>query len=362
MRRFLAGIALCLMLALCTIPAVATGAADAPPPDLSGRLDEIFRARSQWLLSDGAPPPLAADYLPGSSRAKWALQHEQGKIKYVKTWAESRGVKFVEAIPSLYTKYLSGDEGRARFYVGQTLSLGYVYPGEQTVNRFGVGSRHVLELRRHEEKWVVASEWYSDPLGDDSEVPDVMPSLVPEGLPLPAVSAPEPAAAMRKGGYDRQGAIAYADKFCGLAAGCGNGHRYNAKYRNYTGDGGDCSNFLSQILREGGRLRIPPGLIRVSNMTGYLQGSGQAWVVARAPFHKMWKQAAQKPRGFLDMVGPGDVVAFQLKGKMEHIAIITGFDSHGYPMVNSHTADRYRAPFDLGWDRKTVYWFLRMAG
>jgi len=131
----------------------------------------------------------------------------------------------------------------------------------------------VLELRGPEGKWVVASEWYSDPLGDDSEVPDVMPSLVPEGLPLPAVSAPEPAAAMRKGGYDRQGAIAYADKFCGLAAGCGNGHRYNAKYRNYTGDGGDCSNFLSQIPREGGRLRIPPGLIRVSNVTGDFQGS-----------------------------------------------------------------------------------------
>ncbi|MDF2629675.1 MAG: hypothetical protein K0R39_3506 [Symbiobacteriaceae bacterium] len=361
MRRFLAGIALCLMLALCTVTSVATGAADAPPPDLSGRLEEIFRNRSQWLVSDGTPTPLTADYFPGSARAKWAISHEQGKIKYVKTWAESRGVKFVEANPSLYIKYLSGDEGRARFYVGQTLALGYVYPGETTVNRFGVGSRHVLELRRHEEKWVVASEWYSDPLGDDSEVPDVMPSLVPEGLPLPTVSAPEPAAALRKG-YNRQGAIAYADKYCGLAAGCGNGHRYNTKYRNYTGDGGDCSNFLSQILREGGGLRVPPGLIRVSNMTGYLQGSGQAWVVGRAPFRQLWKQAAQKPRGFLDMVGPADLVAFQLKGKMEHVAIITGFDSHGYPMVNSHTADRFRAPFDLGWDRKTVYWFLRVSG
>ncbi|HYF91943.1 MAG TPA: amidase domain-containing protein [Symbiobacteriaceae bacterium] len=332
-------------------------AAAAAAPELTDRLQEIFQARARWLLTDGAPPPLEADYVPGSARAKWAINHERGKIRYVKLWAEGRKVKFVEAAPSLYIKYLSGDENKARFYVGQTLALGYVYPGEKQVNRLGVGSRHVLELRRHEGKWLVASEWYSDPLGDDTEVPDAVPT---ELLP-PDPAAPTALPGRRKG-YDRQGAIAYADKYCGLAWGCANDHRYNQKYRNYTGDGGDCTNFLSQILRDGGGLRVPKNIIRVSNMAGYLQGSGRAWLVMRAPFRQAWKRAAQDPRGFQAMVGPADLVAYQVGGKMEHFAIITGFDSHGYPLVNSHTADRYRVPFDLGWDRRTVYWFFRVNG
>ncbi|HWI53051.1 MAG TPA: amidase domain-containing protein [Symbiobacteriaceae bacterium] len=359
MRRIfgaLAGLALCFGLLVPGGSPTARAASDRP--DLTGRLKEIFQNRAKWLLSDGAPPPLEADYAMNSVRAKWAVQHEQGKIRYVRTWAEHRRVRFVEATPSLYIKYLSGDETRARFYVGQTLALGYVYPGEPEINRFGVGSRHILELRQQDGRWQVGSEWYSDPLGDESEAPAALPALAPGD------SDPVQRAALlgaRRKGYDRQGAIAYADKYCGLAWGCGNDHRYNVKYRNYTGDGGDCTNFLSQILRDGGGLRIPPGIIRVSNMAGYLQGSGRGWLAARGSLPQVWKQAARDPRGFTALVGPADLVAYQFKGKMEHFAIITGFDSHGYPMVNSHTADRYHVPFDLGWDRRAIFWFFRVS-
>ncbi|HWI62344.1 MAG TPA: amidase domain-containing protein [Symbiobacteriaceae bacterium] len=351
-----------LLLVVVGLPCLSGVRASAAPqgsrPDLDGRLQEIFRDRAKWLLTEGTPPPLEADYLPGSARAKWAIHHERGKIRYVRLWAEGRRVKFVEAEPSLYIKYLGGDEERARFYVGQTLALGYVYPGEPAVNKFGVGSRHVLELRRQGEKWLVASEWYSDPLGDDTETPDTLPAGEVERLPVPAQET-----ALWRKGYDRRGAIAYADKYCGLAWGCGNDHRYNTRYRNYTGDGGDCTNFLNQILRDGGGLRgVPKNLIRVSNMAGFLQGTGRGYLSARGPFQAVWKRAAKDPRGFQSIVGSADLVAFQLKGKMEHFAVITGFDTHGYPLVNSHTADRYHVPFDLGWDRKTIYWFFRVAG
>lgn len=385
MRRsfgVLVGLALCFGSLL--PGAVPTARAATDRPDLSERLTEIFQNRAQWLLTEGSPPPLEADYAAGTARAKWALQHERGKIRYVRTWAEHRRVKFVEVKPSLYIKHLSGDENRARFYVGQSLTLGYVYPGEPAVNRFGVGSRHILELRQQDGKWVVASEWYSDPLGDETEAPAALPAAAPgetglmaapnAGAALPE-SAPFAGAALlerepsrlaallgaRRKGYDRQGAIAYADKYCGLAAGCGNDHRYNGKYRNYTGDGGDCTNFLSQILRDGGGLRIPPGIIRVSNMAGYLQGSGRGWLSARGTLPQVWQQATKDARGFTAMVGPADLVAYQFKGKMEHFAIITSFDSHGYPMVNSHTADRYHVPFDLGWDRKTIFWLFKVG-
>ncbi|HEY3366086.1 MAG TPA: amidase domain-containing protein [Symbiobacteriaceae bacterium] len=325
--------------------------------DLTPRLQELFAARSLWLLTNGTPPPLAPDYHPALKTATWALNHEQGKIRYMKQWAQNRSVEFVEAKPEIEIKYLGGNAERARFYVAQSLELGYVYPGESTINRFGVGTRHIVELKRVDNRWLIGMEWYTDPLGDDTEIPDVTPALIPAPLPAPTSTSTAPAAA--PGGYNREGAVTYADMYCGLATGCGNNRRYNPKYRDYNGVGGDCTNYVSQALRDGGKLNVAIHT-RVSNLAGSLQYSGRGRVVAKAPFQTLWKQAAARPEGFRSQLSRGDLVAYQEKGQLEHFAIVTGFDSHGYPLINSHTADRYHVPFDMGWDRKTIYWLFQL--
>jgi len=38
---------------------------------------------------------------------------------------------------------------------------------------------------------------------------------------------------------------------------------------------------------------------------------------------------------------------YEEKGRLEHLAVVVARDSRGYPLVNSHTADRYRVPWDL---------------
>lgn len=324
-------------------PAHANPVTDKGEVDLTPRLQEIFELRAQHLITDATPTSIERDYLPKLNSARWALDHEKGKFRYMKQWAENRSVKFIEAKPTIKVQYLKGTADRVRFYVAQSLQLGYVYPGEETVNRFGVGTRHIIELRRLGDNWLIGMEWYTDPLGDDTEIPDVTPAT----------------AEVANRGYDRDGAVKYADEYCGIAWGCGNDQRYNTKFRDYTGVGGDCTNYISQALRQGGKLNVPV-ITRVETLASHLQHTGRGSVVAKEAFQPLWKRASKHPQGFQSLVKLGDLVAYQEKGKMEHFAIITAFDSRGYPMVNSHSADRYRVPFDLGWDRKTVYWFFRM--
>ncbi|MBU3128796.1 amidase domain-containing protein [Clostridium tagluense] len=38
--------------------------------------------------------------------------------------------------------------------------------------------------------------------------------------------------------------------------------------------------------------------------------------------------------------------------------MVTGFDSHGYPLVNTNTIDRYHVPWDLGWGDKNINFYL----
>ena len=51
---------------------------------------------------------------------------------------------------------------------------------------------------------------------------------------------------------------------------------------------------------------------------------------------------------------PGDYIAYERKGKVCHISVVTGADSKGYTLVNSHNTDRYRVPWDLGWSNSNI--------
>ena len=58
---------------------------------------------------------------------------------------------------------------------------------------------------------------------------------------------------------------------------------------------------------------------------------------------------------------PGDIVAYWKKGKVVHVAVVTGADSRGYALVNCHNTDRYRVPWDLGWSDSRIRFYLLRA-
>ncbi|MCK6076790.1 amidase domain-containing protein, partial [Paenibacillus silvae] len=103
--------------------------------------------------------------------------------------------------------------------------------------------------KKQKHGWYVSKEWFLDPLEEN-------PNKIPDGSP-PLPSSPRPAAAGQR--YDRQRAVAYANKYAGLAWGAENEGKYNGKYKNYNHLGGDCTNFASQVLgdpHEGGGLSM----------------------------------------------------------------------------------------------------------
>ena len=168
--------------------------------------------------------------------------------------------------------------------------------------------------------------------------------------------------------YDRKKVVAYADKYCGAACGIGNDFKYNKNYSDFNGAGGDCTNFVSQVLgdEEGGGMSINatwlPGSRAWANADGlknYLIGSGRGSIIKTGSFKELTTPLQNLPIGVVGKLKLGDLVAYEKgKGNIDHFAVITGFDSHGYPLVNSHTTDRYHVPWDLGWGNKNIRFFL----
>lgn len=353
------------------------GTVDHPADD---RLREIFQVRAMALIV--ADPDLVHPYYDTSSASgKQALDREIRRIEYLKAWAERRGLRPILTETNLTITRLDVVGTKVRASVIVSLGIGYVYPDdpEGTIQWFGIGTRQQVELVRRGADWVISRDDYTDPLDEDTLIPHVEPAVGP--FALSASSSKQPlidasGGGEWTGGYDREGAVRFANRYCGAAWGCGEGGLYHAGYRDYNGIGGDCTNFVSQALGdpEGGKLaqdgrwyhRSGPNgggsvaWVQTEALIQYLVNTKKATVLARGDYYDVVEPDDEFPYGRIGALRPGDIIGYQEGRYIEHLALVVDTDSHGYVLVNSHSADRYHVPWDLGWDKSVVYWLVTM--
>jgi hypothetical protein len=331
----------------------------APDPEVARMLTELYTVRARALVTGESSGGLERFYDLSTQGGRFALAHEIGRVTYMQAWAPARQLRVIDAETKVTNLRVTVQGDSARVSLITRTRLAYGYDGRKGSNEMGIGSWHFLELNRRDGEWQVAKEFFLDALGDEWTQP-----FVPAGSrtgPAAAEETAEPAAGGR-GTLDRAGAVAYAETYCGAAWGCGNRADYNSRYRSYRNLGGDCANFASQVLTEGGKLK-PDWVWRHDNegsacwvnaqsFAKYLVGSGRATLAARGTY------AQVEPA--LGKLKPGDVIAYQRKGTITHVSVVTGTDSAGVPLVAAHTADRFRNPWDLGWDKETVFWLLHL--
>lgn len=375
LRSVLIGLMICLALGMvwrCLDGPRAMTTMTAPQSDplpLDSVINTILRLRALAILN-GQTEGLHRLYDLSIATGRWALERETRRVEYLGAWAEKRGLKIVEVSAEGRIVRMEERENSIWAYVIQSAGFGYVYldDPEAQVHRFGVGTRHVMELAWHENAWVLKRDWYTDPLDEDTLIPDVTPALA-ENLIRPVLASDLPLVA-RRGRYQRAAAVTYANTYCGAAWGCGNEGRYNQDYRDYTGLGGDCTNFASQVLGDPNAGALPgDGAWRYSGK-GWQGGGSTAWVKADALGRYLTYSGIAKPVGrgtyrhvvdeLISQLEPGDLIAYEEKGRIVHFAVITAWDSKGVALVNSHTADRYQVPWDLGWDAQTVFWLFHI--
>ncbi|MGI6163795.1 MAG: amidase domain-containing protein [Bacillota bacterium] len=280
--------------------------------------------------------------------------------------------------------------------------------GESSIrHEFGSRTVHVIEIALSDGKWKIRKDWYMDPLGDDVGEPAQAVSMslnygIP-GIPgkvgletwednfsmSPITYRPITAAAQDYGvfealnsletsgrtAFDRDKALDYAVKHSGVRA-LPDGGRYNSKYRVYTFVGGDCANFASQVLHAGG---IPQGQgwhcakegstawVQSESLVWHLLSSGRGYRIFRGKFaeavsaSQILQGEASTAMPPVDRLEPGDIIAYEVKGEIHHVAVVVGRDPRGYVTIASHTADRLYFPWDLGWSESIVFWFIKIS-
>jgi hypothetical protein len=346
-------------------PARAEALADAILTDLVQREDDA--------VVQGDVAALGRVFVPQGAEA--SLRAATNRLRYVQDWARARGARFLAARATVAVTALRGTpaDPQRGFEAAAVVSEAFTYAWDgrpQAAATFGLGTRRLVRAARVDGQWRIVEQRFTDPLDQETRLPGpAEPTHVayrPRPAPLPP---PRP-------GYDAWGAVRYADTYCGAAPGCGNGGRYNPAYRDYNGQGGDCTNFTSQVLHEGGGMpedgtwfyvhEPAPGdgsltWLQGRSLLPYLLARGRARLMAQGTYGQLVAVAggAEPARAPADELAPGDLVAYFEAGRVVHFGIVVGRDAGGYPLVDSHTADRYHVPWDIGWDQSTRFYFVR---
>lgn len=326
------------------------------PHDWNAILGLIFAQRDGTLLS-GDTASLKGMFVQGEQNSKWALELETNRANYIKEWSQRQGVKFTGIISVLDIRKVRKVGRGFAFYVIVSTTYKYSYEGQtDRENTFRIGTYHSLDLipGSGENTWLISREWYLDPFQDSLN----QKTLANDDIRNFVLSQSErDFSGLNK---RRIKAVAYADRWAGAATDGTDGYSYNKDYPNYSGRGGDCSNYVSQAIHESG-FRATGGWgytkdsasrswCNASGLESYLVYSGKAYVLAKGTYTQVYKEAYK--------LVPGDAIAYQEKGKVVHMAIVTGADSKGYTLVNTHTTDRFHVPWDLGWNDSDIKFFL----
>ena len=346
--------------------------------ELKIEIERIYNVRSTCLAT-GDFLPLKSLFDTSQKYGQWSLDHEVRRVKYLKDWSSARGISFINIESTVRIKKIYNRSSTVKISLEESYKFDYIYISdpEPVINTFGVGIRHTLDLVEKNEVKVIYSDWYTDCFEDamshySGNIPDA-PTLNQEPVLDTSTGSYE---LNLKSYYDRQKAVEYADKYCGAPWGSKNNFKYNKIYMDYNGAGGDCTNFISQVLGDKGGGSIPSdstwhsAISKYGNSPGssawvnakafkdYLLYSGKGSVIRKGTYKELTSPFQGAPNGAVAKLQLGDLVCYEKKGHIDHFAVITGRDSRGYPLVNSHTTDRYHVPWDLGWSDSGIKFFL----
>jgi len=326
--------------------------------EVQAEVRSMFQNRNVAIIN-GDVDLIKSMYDTNTKYGTWAYEYELRKVKYLHNWEKKQGAKFIEINPTIVFRSIKDKGDKISINLLCSTEYKYVYEGgTDEVNSFRIGTYHVLDLVEQDEVWIVSKEWYKDPFGDSLNLERI------DGDSIKKYVLSQSQRDFSNIGDRRMGAIEYADRYSGAASEEQFGFKYNKAYRNYNSQGGDCANFASQVLFEGGKFKktsnwgynkgaATRSWVNADGFKSYMLNSGRASLIAYGNYEKVYKASYK--------LLPGDFIAYEKKGDINHISMVTGADTKGYSLVSCHNTDRNRVPWDLGWSNSSIrYWLVRV--
>ncbi len=323
--------------------------------ELEKIVQEIFDKRNKAALA-GDIESLEKIFDIETRNGGWAYEREVSKNKYLEQWQEKQASKFSRIDSKVFLR--SVKEVKDGYQLNLAVTTEYIYYYEEDSTEYDNSSRtgtyHSIDLINKGKDWKIAREWFADPLGNASELKQRDVDYTHE------IILSKEAKDLSDLSQARKNALEYADKYSGVARPPDYSFQYNLDYKNYNSLGGNCTNYVSQVIHEGGMSKTSAwnytggdgnrAWVNASTFHNYMIYSGRGSLIASGTYEQVLEHSYS--------LLPGDYIAFERKGKIVHNVIVSGVDSKGYTLVNGNNPDVYRVPWDFGWSNEGVKFHL----
>lgn len=321
--------------------------------EMDKNIQELFEKRNNALLKKDTKY-LESIYDTGNKLGTWAYEHEIKKIKYIENWSEKQGVEFIDINPIVVVRSVKEKDDKFSTYLLCSTEYKYKYKDDESINSSRIGTYHVMDLVEKDGSLQIVKEWYDDPFAGSMDLEKLKNEEITQFINNQTHKDREDLT------QNRKDAIEYAHRYSGAASLEEYGFKYNKEYKDYNSQGGDCTNFISQVLLEGGFKKnqawnynssgATKAWVNASGFKDYILYSGRGSVISQGDYKSVYKHSYN--------LTPGDVISYEKKGKISHTAVVTSMDSKGYPLVTCHNTDRNNVPWDLGFNGKDIRFYL----
>lgn len=339
-------------------------------------LNDLYSTRNKSFTT-GNVEDLYKFYDISQTFSSYSLKHEFKRIAFLRDWASERNISFknIESTPKIL--YLKENDNTYSLTLSEEYKLDYIYnDAAEKINNFGVSLIHTLELKTFGNSFIVTKDYYQDCF--DGGLGQYDFNLTEKNIPITKYRAynlnfkinPTP---KNSSTYNREAAVNYANKYSGISFANNLDSKYNSNYYTYVAGSGNCTNFISQCLAdslEGGgipqdknwsyKFNESKGVmasetwVNSEKLLEYLLSSNKAFISFSGSFNEILDSMSKSS----NEINLGDLVIYKQGDYIEHSAIITGFDNAGYPLVNSNSIDKFKMPFDLGWNNDTSKFYI----
>ncbi|GAA1039040.1 hypothetical protein GCM10009566_21730 [Streptomyces murinus] len=339
--------------------------------------DAVFTDRTQALV-DGSTSARTQHTkgFHGSVRLSGGQSHQQssalGQLRARKDRLAKLGEKYSAGSTTVTLDATEVHGHSAKVAVTETTSLTYK-PGTTSAKgpkTTGFQAHHELTFQagRHGD-WQLTGikdtddgylavnqvETPSAPKDNASASPSSSSDDGPPTAPRAAISYPAPAnpKKLTGGTYDYKAMVTYAQKYW---------NHYNTAYPDYNGEGagGDCTNFVSQVLKAGGWKHVPGYTDDYTKWFGTADIQSDSFVGVN---EFSWFALSSKrvtPLADVYQADLGDVIQmdFNRDGSKDHSMVVTYRDASGVPYVTYHSTNTYnRSVASLVASYPTAYYY-----
>ena len=318
------------------------------------KIQQIIDNRNKAIVGD---IKLLEDlYDKETSNGRWAYEQVERKSEYLKQWAEKQTTIIGSIDSKVFLRSIKEINEGYQLSLAVTTEYTYIYEDDSSEyeNSSRMGTYHSIDLVKKDGNWKITREWYADPFTNASELLQRDVDYSNEIIQSRGVRDLTDLSDARKK------AVKYADNYCGVGRPPDYSFHYNLDYKNYNTLGGNCTNYVSQVIHEAGMSKTPTwnyhngegnrAWVNASAFHNYMIYSGRGSVIASGTY----EQVLEKSYDLL----PGDYIALEREGKVGHNVVVSGVDSRGYTLVNGNNPDVYKVPWDFGWSNEGVKFHL----